>query len=369
MQPMIHVLTHHAQFSKIVEHVFTSKGMQTSPLATTADALTCVENLSDGSPESVIVADLFIPRSSGKGYLGGLEVVRHAHLLDLPNRVFLFCRQPHEEAEQWSKQWRAGGIIHHNASAPDPVSYLEPLLSKLAFPKTHHKSLQSDEEISSSQIQDQTADNSMVAAAVASSEEEWDGEFHMVGDVGEGDSPESASTGDLREFQSLLLELSDPLYDDEINLIILRYASSFFARGALFFFNHADSVLSGFGAFGGGDHAMNDHIRKLSVSLETPSLFQECLQQRRPVQTNYVDTRWNQELVQALGAPAPRHVYTAPFFSPRGLEGIIYADNATTGQPISDTLLMEIFLQQAGAAIERSSLSRRVQEMLQTQPD
>jgi GAF domain-containing protein len=56
-------------------------------------------------------------------------------------------------------------------------------------------------------------------------------------------------------------------------------------------------------------------------------------------------------------------VYTAPLISPRGIEAVLYADNATDQRVFPDVHLLEIFLQQSAAALERANLARELKRL------
>ena len=45
------------------------------------------------------------------------------------------------------------------------------------------------------------------------------------------------------------------------------------------------------------------------------------------------------------------------------MAALLYADNVTTGAAISETEGLEIFISQAGLALEKALLQRRIQEM------
>ena len=103
------------------------------------------------------------------------------------------------------------------------------------------------------------------------------------------------------------------------------------------------------------------HAIKIPVSADT--VFTRAMHEKCGVRQPFYESEWNLRLTDALGGPRPREVYTAPLMSARGLEAVLYADNAGSAQAFPDIALLEIFLQQAGVAIERSSLVREVERL------
>jgi hypothetical protein len=93
------------------------------------------------------------------------------------------------------------------------------------------------------------------------------------------------------------------------------------------------------------------------IPLDAESVFSRCLRERCGVRQLLPNGAANGRLVAVLGPPRPTECYTAPLLSPRGVEAVLYADNAPDERVFPDLGLLEIFVQQAGAAIERSSLA------------
>ena len=145
-------------------------------------------------------------------------------------------------------------------------------------------------------------------------------------------------------------------------MIVLRFVSAFFLRGALFLVDEKKGDISGSGGFGLGVADPGRLVHSIHLPLQADTVFSRCLKERAGVRQLFYDSEWNLRLVQALGGPRPRDVYTAPLISPRGIEGVLYADNATDPRPFPDIHLMEIFLQQAAAALERATLSRQLKQ-------
>jgi CheY-like chemotaxis protein len=298
------------------------------------DALTRMK----GRDDAVALVDLVMPRSNGKGILGGLEVLSRAAELGLIQHCFLTLDAPHDDAIALARSLGVAGIIERPRAGEPLTHLLNPALLHLGHPA----------------LVDQPID---LAAELMreTGETEW---------AADPDQKLDESARNLEVLRSLLAQVSNPTFEDEIPLLLLRFAAAYFARGALFAHHAATGQLVGIGGFGFTSSDPGRAIHALHLPKAADTVFSRAIRERAGVRQHYFDSECNTRLLAGLGGPRPTEVYTAPLLSPRGLEAVLYADNATTGRAFPDTLLLEIFVQQAGVALERSSLVRRVDELL-----
>jgi len=64
-----------------------------------------------------------------------------------------------------------------------------------------------------------------------------------------------------------------------------------------------------------------------------------------------------------LGGEWPFEVALFPVITEGKVVALLYCDNAATGEGFSETEGLEIFISQAGLALEKSLLQRKLQEM------
>lgn len=335
-------------FLQGAERVAAEQGVGVAALAGARQAIDRFFALGAGEAPAYMIIDLVMPRSSGKGILGGLEVVRRAAELDLAPRVFLALDEDHADAERVAWSLGVAGVVRKTpapsadgTSEEPPLSaYLNPALEKLRRPA----------------LASATYDLSRILREeMGETSGEWLADAGRIAD----DNMRSLET-----LKALLGELNDPSFHEEIPLLLLRFASSFFARGALFSVDQQKGELVGLGAFGLGVADPGRLVRSIRVPISADTVFARALQERAGVRQPFFESDWNARLAGALGGPRPREVYTAPLMSPRGLEGVIYADNASDARQFPDIQLFEIFLQQAAAALERANLKAQLKRLL-----
>lgn len=330
------------------ERVASEQGVGVAALGGARQAIDRFFALGAGEAPAYMIVDLVMPRSSGKGILGGLEVVRRAAELDLAPRVFLALEDEHADAERLAWSLGVAGVVKKaaaptadgNGAEPPLSAYLNPALERLRRPP----------------LASATYDLSRVLREEMG---EASGEWRADGGRMTDDNVRSLET-----LKALLGELNDPSFHEEIPLLLLRFASAFFVRGALFSVDQQKGELVGLGAFGLGVPDPGRLVRSIRVPMSADTVFSRALQERAGVRQPLFESEWNVRLAGALGGPRPREVYTAPLISPRGLEGVLYADNATDARQFPDIQLFEIFLQQAAAALERANLKAQLKRLL-----
>ena len=101
----------------------------------------------------------------------------------------------------------------------------------------------------------------------------------------------------------------------------------------------------------------------MRIPLSEPSIFQETVQKRMVLKKKLRRTKWNDYLVEKLGGAVPVEVFVAPILAGGRIAAILYGDNVPEPREIGDTESLEIFLAQAGLAMEKALLERRIQEL------
>jgi len=167
----------------------------------------------------------------------------------------------------------------------------------------------------------------------------------------------------LHMLKAMISELNDPGANGQITLLILRFAAELMNRAVIFLV--AKNQLAGLGQFGikidGTDP--QKHVRQIRIPLNEPSIFREAIQKRLPLKKPLKDTKWNKYLVERLGGGSPKEVFVAPIIAGGKIAAILYGDNSPEDKEIGDTESLEIFLAQAGLAMEKALLERRLREM------
>ncbi|WP_298272539.1 DUF4388 domain-containing protein [Geobacter sp.] len=161
---------------------------------------------------------------------------------------------------------------------------------------------------------------------------------------------------------SMLRELNDPALEGGITLLVLRYAAEFVDRAVIF--QVRDDDLVGLGQFGITDRQgpADSLIRNLRIPRHEPSLFSGVMEAGHPAVLRPEPAGLNSFLFERLGDGIPDEVFVGPIVSGGNVVALLYGDNLPGRTSIGGTEPLEIFLSQAGVAMEKALLERKLKE-------
>lgn len=171
-------------------------------------------------------------------------------------------------------------------------------------------------------------------------------------------------TRQITTLKSMFDELRFPTATAEVTLLILRYASEVVNR-AILFMAKKDEVR-GLGQFGielEGGRSADQLVRKIVIPLAEPSLFRSVVENRRTYLGPLEPGGQNDQLQSALGGAKPESVLAIPLIVDHKVALIVYGDNLPDQRPIKGVETLEIFMNQAGMALEKALLERKLAEL------
>ncbi len=145
--------------------------------------------------------------------------------------------------------------------------------------------------------------------------------------------------------KQLINELSDPNDIHEVGETILHLAAQYLERGALFVIGEGEFV--GIGGFG-------TDVSNLTLARRDDSILNEVATSGEARRGKLQRTPANVELIERLGTAVPTEAVALPIMQGGRAIGILYGDNAKHRVPIDSTAGLEIFLSQAGFALEKA---------------
>jgi hypothetical protein len=167
---------------------------------------------------------------------------------------------------------------------------------------------------------------------------------------------------EMTALKSMFDELRFPTATSEVTLLILRYSSEVVNRAILFMVKKDE--VRGLGQFGielQGKSA-DQVVRNIKIPLDQPSLFLNVIESRRsyqgPLEANVMDTYF----INELGGAMPDAVMAIPLVVDGKVALVVYGDNLPERRPIRGMDTLEIFMNQAGMALEKALLEKRLAE-------
>lgn len=166
---------------------------------------------------------------------------------------------------------------------------------------------------------------------------------------------------DISALKALTQELRFPNSTSEITLLILRFASDIFQRGVLFMVGETE--LTGLGQFGLDIEGADEKIRETVLTFGKSAFLKGIIEAGQSYKGRMERDPVTEFLMGDLGGGWPSEVALFPVITEGKVVALLYCDNAATGEGFSETEGLEIFISQAGLALEKSLLQRKLQEM------
>ena len=178
-------------------------------------------------------------------------------------------------------------------------------------------------------------------------------------EVAETEPLSTASPG-LHLLRGMLQELNNPTLGGGISLLILRFASELMNRAVILLVK--EETIVGLGQFGIEltEDSPDARVRHTQLPKAENHIFKEALSNFSTYHVKPLDTEWNQYFFDQLGGGVPTEVFIGPLISEGRVVAVLYGDNLPENKPIGDTETLEIFLSQAGLAMEKALLERRM---------
>ena len=304
-----------------------------------------LEAVSQADPATTtLVIDLIMPRRDGSGVLGGLELLEEVRDQYPDFQVLVMSDHPNREAEQSVRNF---GV---------PTLFPKPKKDEVLAERGRAGLI--------------ALVDAIIALSEASSEEpeKADGLYNIgaellreMGEVATG-APEQRSqqSPGLHLLRGMLQELNNPSLGGGIILLILRFASELMNRAVILLVKEEEVV--GLGQFGielNGDSA-DVRVRNVKLPKGEDHVFEDALQTFAPYRSAAKKSEWNDYFFEQLGGQRPADVFVGPLVSEGRVVAVLYGDNLPDEKPIGDTESLEIFLSQAGLAMEKALLERRM---------
>ncbi len=371
---------------------------------TVQDALNII---GQSSGDLLVASDLIIARSDGRGILGGIEILERIREKWPQLPVVLFTDYQNEEAETKAKALGVAAVLTKprkaqvQAAPKDGQSPLADFLKNLEGALEPHReaiqlSLQkaaakaappppvvapapgpaaaasADKPAAPRRPVIETPAAEKVSAATPAAEvgaqKTVDIGRELVGELGDLEQadedlpPVVLSAGEMATLRSMLAELIDPANRDTITLLVLRFASNIVERAGLFLATRRAYVgLGGFSIDEPSDRFVA-RVRKIQIPVDHDSVFARVSRFRAMIRGELKQGEGNQRLVTGLGGKwPPDNTVAAPLISGDRVAAILYGDNPS-GKPLGPTDGLEIFLQQAGLAMDRALLERKLED-------
>ncbi len=318
---------------------------QVLPVASLTEYIAVCSGLLEQRKPFLALTDLLMSTTDGVGYLGGLELLEKSTLSFPQIKVVLMSDLDDERIAEMARLKGAVAVLRKPALSQIRVDQLEASIdgfSELFCAEVDRLLPPVEEEVAT---------------------------FYK--DLGVETVDEGYRVRDqLSLLKGLMGELASPRESSEISLLVLRLAAEYFERAILFLVKK-DEIM-GLGGFGetGDREMMMQKVRRLRIPVGVGSLFDEAVQaQNTAIKRDDDYSQVDKDFAQALGTLRPKELVAIPMISRGRVVAILYADNAISGEDLPDLSGIEIFMAQAGLAMEKALLERQLLSLKRSIPN
>ena len=158
-----------------------------------------------------------------------------------------------------------------------------------------------------------------------------------------------------------LVELREGGDANEIATLVMKVAREFFERALLFLVKNEEA--RGLGGFGLAprEETLNLLARQLTIPLGEPSLFRQVAHDRRAFNGPPPADRWLGHVLGRIGRFQSHGIALLPLVAHRETIAIVFGDNPESGREPGNLEPLEVFVQQAGIALENVFLQKKLQ--------
>jgi CheY-like chemotaxis protein len=355
---------------RILADHFTAGGYQVVEAEDPEAAVKKAGRLGKSGIPFLVVSDLGMPTSGGSSFQGGFEVVKRLGKMNLQPPVLMMTESLGSSLQARAKQMGIARIVFKpGLSKLDPGQFeadlrafahklisdviprLEPAAEAAAPPRKKAASAGRPAAPSSPASAGPSSAGSAPAGPSSA----------RSADSADASLPSAQELS--REFailQKRLEDLRKPNDASQIAMLVMKMAREFFERGVLFLVKNGEA--RGLGGFGPAPREESLHLlaRDVLIPLTEPSVFLDVSLSRKPLVGPLPEGRWSQYLMGKIGRFRSATVALIPLLTNRETIALLFGDNPETGRPFGRLEALEVFIDQAGIALENAFLQRKV---------
>ena len=289
----------------------------------------------------VLVTDLGMPASGGASFHGGFEVVKRLWKMNLRPPVLMMTESLNQSLRLRARQMGVQSFV------------FKPTLSKLN-PRQFEADLSAFAAKLVADVLPRLAEAAAARPALPP----------RKASVPSAAAPGPPAEDAARPFEFLrrrLQELRQGGDANQIAALVMKVAREFFERSILFVVKNDEA--RGLGGFGLAprEETLNLLVRQVTIPLGEPSLFREVARERRAFSGPPPADRWLGHLMGRVGRFQSKGVVLLPLVAHRETIALLFGDNPETGRDPAGLEALEVFVQQAGTALENVFLQKKLQ--------
>jgi len=332
---------------EILARHFGSRGWEVEEAGGPEEATRSAHRLRQENRPFVLVTDLAMPATGGASFHGGFEVVKRLWKMNLRPPVLMMTENLSQPLRLRAKQMGVQSFV------------FKPSLSKLN-PRQFEADLWAFASKLASDVLPRLAEAAALRPAPAAPREK-----RAPAAAGAEEEPPAEVSRTFEFLRRRLVELRQHGDANQIASLVVKVAREFFERAILFVVKNDE--VRGLGGFGLAprDEALNLVARQVTIPLAERSVFQQVAESRKGFCGTLPRDRWTGHLIGRIGRFQSRTAALLPLVAHRETIAMLYGDNPESGRPLAELPALEVFLEQAGTALENVFLQRKLHSFQQ----
>jgi CheY-like chemotaxis protein len=278
----------------------------------------------------MVVVDLKMPTSTERSFFGGFELIRRVHRNHPAIPVLLMTETLSDKARARAKELGIRRLAY------------KPTLSKI------------DAKLYVQELRDFA---STIADQLAKLQED-----HPSGGNGRATESLPPAGGSMDFLASMTKKLVEPGGSTDVSRLVMEVAASFLERGVLFVVK--GDAARGLAAFGVGRSAKHstETAQGMSVEIAHSPAFAEAVRRGSAYRLSKDLESLDGPMFKVIGRGQASEAVLIPLLYNRATLLLLYGDNAPSGRALGDLGGLELFIAQAGMALENKLLQRKLRE-------
>jgi CheY-like chemotaxis protein len=325
---------------QVLGRLFSAGGYEIVEAADPEEAAKLAAKLRSAAKPFVLVTDLGMPASGGASFQGGFEVIKRLWKMKLRPPVLMMTESLNQALRLRARQMGVQSFV------------FKPTLSKL-----NARQFEADLSAFAAKLVKDVLPH-LAEVAVLKPKSPPPRKTQAAAEVG---APAESATRPFEFLKRRLVELRQGGDANEIAMLVMKVAREFFERALLFVVKNDE--VRGLGGFGVAprDEALNLLARQLTIPLGEPSLFRDVVRERSSFSGPPPTDRWLGHILGRIGRFQSRGIALLPLVAHRETIAIVFGDNPETGREPGRIEPLEVFVQQAGIALENVFLQKKLQ--------
>lgn len=323
------VVDDEAPVREVVSEELTKKGYRVFTASNPATGAGVVQERAAAGERVMVVVDLKMPTSTERSFFGGFELIRRVRRNHPGIPVLLMTETLSDKARTRAKELGIRRLVS------------KPTLSKI------------DAKL---YVQDLRDFASTIADQLAKLREDQT----PAGNGRAAEPAPPADSGRMDFLASMTKKLVEPGGSTDVSRLVMEVAARFLERGVLFVVK--GDAARGLAAFGVGRSGRDcsETAQRMSVEIGHNPAFAEAVRRGSAYRISGDLAPLEAPMFQVVGRGLATEAVLIPLLYNRATLLLLYGDNAPSGQPLGDLGGLELFIAQAGMALENKLLQRKL---------